>query len=132
MIYHLDKSDTAGRVKALNRIHGLLVTLSLEKAWRVEVNEAKSRRSDQQNRYLWGVCYPTIMQHLPGWDAEDVHEFCLGEWSGWEVIEGFGRKRMKPIRRSSKLSKVEFMNYVDFIHRTMAERGIVIPDPEPT
>jgi hypothetical protein len=73
--------------------------------------------------------YPKILQHLEGWDAEDVHEFCLGEWSGWEVMEGFGRKRLRPIKRSSKLSTVEFMDFVAHIQRTMAERGIDIPDP---
>lgn len=93
------------------------------------VKDKRPRRSHEQNRYLWGAVYPAILKHLPGWDAEDVHEYCLGEWSGWETVEGFGRKRLRPIRRSSRLSKTEFADYVGHIQRTMAEKGIDIPDP---
>lgn len=93
------------------------------------VKDKRPRRSHEQNRYLWGVAYATVLQHLPGWDAEDVHEYFLGEWSGWETLEGFGRKRLRPVRRSSRLSTVEFSDFVGFIQRTMAERGVIIPDP---
>jgi hypothetical protein len=108
-----------------------LEDLSIEQGWRVEIVEHKARRSDQQNRYLWGVVYPAIMARLDGWEADDVHEYCLGEWSGWETVVGLGKKRLRPIRRSSKLSKLEFMEYVEFIQRRMAEHGIDIPDPDP-
>lgn len=103
--------------------------LSADKSWRVTVEAAKSRRSVQQNRYLWGVCYAAFMPHLPGWDAEDIHEYMLGEWSGWETVEGFGKKRLRPIRRSSKLSKQEFCDFVDFIQRKGAEHGVYVPGP---
>lgn len=94
-----------------------------------EVKTKGRRRSHEQNRYLWGCVYVTILQHMPGWDAEDLHEYFLGEWSGWEVLEGFGRKRLRPIRRSSKLKTTEFMNFIEFIQRRMAEHGVYIPDP---
>ncbi len=66
---------------------------------------------------------------MEGWSADDVHEFCLGEAFGWETLTGFGKKRLKPIRRSSSLSVTEFMDYVADVQRRMAERGIYIPDP---
>lgn len=96
---------------------------------KVVVEMERNTRSDQQNRYLWGVAYPAILKHLPGWDADDVHEFCLGEWSGWELMEGLGRRRLRPVRRSSKLSTVEFMDFVEHIQRTMSEKGIDVPSP---
>lgn len=116
------------------RIDGIaksLKQLDEGKAWRVEITEAKPLRSSAQNRYLWGVCYPEILRQgkLEGWSAEEVHEYCLGEWSGWETVNGLGRKRVRAIRRSSKLSKTEFAEYVLCIQRRMAELGIVIPDP---
>ena len=95
----------------------------------VVVKERRKRRSEQQNRYLWGCVYPAILKHLPGWDPEDIHEFCLGSWSGWEIVEGLGKRRQRPVRRSSALSTVEFMEFVAHIQRTMAERGIDVPDP---
>ena len=120
------------REKLIQRIATVLSGLSTDKAWLVQIGEHKPSRSQQQNKYLWGVIYRTILDagQLQGWDADDLHEYLLGEWSGWEVIEGFGRKRMKPIRRSSALNKEEFSAYVDFIQRKMAELGIFIPDAD--
>lgn len=90
----------------------------------------KPRRSSQQNRYLHGVVYAAFLNVLPGWSRDDVHEYLLGEWSGWETIEGMGRRRMKPLRRSSRLNKTEFAEYVAFCQQKGSEHGIYIPDPE--
>jgi hypothetical protein len=107
-----------------------LEDLPMVEGFRVEVHQHKSTRSLAQNAYLWGVVYPTIAKHLQGWESDDIHDYCLGEHFGWEIMEGFGKKRMRPVRRSSKLSKFEFMEYIAFIQRRMAEHGIVIPDPD--
>jgi hypothetical protein len=108
-----------------------LEDLPISEGFRVEVHEHKATRSLAQNAYLWSAVYPTIARHLEGWDLEDIHSYCLGEHFGWETIEGFGKKRMRPLRRSSKLSKLEFMTYIEFIQRRMAQHGIIIPDPDP-
>jgi len=124
--FTLQKQRSAG---SIDRIARFLASLSADKAWTVEVKELKRKRSDAQNRYLWGVCYPAILKHLEGWAAEDVHEYCLGECFGWEKIEGLGRARVKPIRRSKSMNVTEFMDYVAWIQRDMAERGIYVPEP---
>jgi hypothetical protein len=115
--------------RSLARIVAFLSALSKNKAWRVEICEHKRTRSNDQNAYLWSAVYPSILKHLPGWSADDLHEYFLGEHFGWETLEGLGRKRLKPIRRSSRLSTTEFSDYVGFIQRTMAEKGIYVPDP---
>src|SRR5574343_441460 len=124
------------RDSAIERIVAFLGRLPMAKAWRVEVTEQKRTRTQQQNRYLWGVAYPAILsgggEALAGWTAEDLHEYFLGEHFGWETIEGFGRKRHKPLRRSSRLTTVEFSDFVGFIQRKAAELGIYVPDPEET
>ena len=112
----------------ISRVAQFLGALSADKAWTVEVKQVVRSRSQQQNRYLWGICYPAILAHLPGWSAEDVHEYCLGEWSGWEVIEGFGCKRRIPLKRSARLSTTEFSDFVADIQRRMAGHGIYVPD----
>lgn len=89
----------------------------------------RAARSSEQNRYLWGAVYPAFLAVLPGWDAEDVHEYLLGEHFGWERLTGMGRVRMKPIRRSSRLNKAEFAAYVDFCQRKGSEHGVFVPDP---
>lgn len=113
----------------LTRLVAFLSALPRDRSWKLTIAEHKRTRSHEQNAYLWGVVYETILQHLPGWDAEDLHEYFLGEHYGWETLEGLGRKRLKPIRRSSKLSTTEFADHVAFIQRTMAEKGVYVPDP---
>ena len=119
-----------GRIEAVKRLQQVLVGLPPQR-YRVEITEAKPKRSDPQNRYLWGCVYPTILQagHLDGWSAQDLHEYLLGEHFGWELVEGFGKKRQRPIRRSAKLNKQEFADYIQFIQQRMAEHGIYVPDP---
>lgn len=115
----------------MERVLAVVRSLPIDKGWRVEVHEQKGTRSEQQNRYLWGVCYPTILTApgMEGWEAKDVHEYFLGEHFGWDRVDMFGKTRLRPMRRSSKLSKLEFAEYVEFIQRSMADRGIYIEDP---
>lgn len=122
---------SGGRADAVERLGKVLMNLPMAR-YRVTVEEAKPVRSDPQNRYLWGLVYVTILQagKLEGWTANDIHEYLLGEHFGWEVVEGFGRKRQRPIRRSSKLNKQEFSDFVAFIQQRMAKHGIFIPDPQ--
>jgi hypothetical protein len=121
---------SGGRADLIARVGKVLMNLPMAR-YKVSVEEAKPVRSNNQNRYLWGVVYPTILQagKLDGWEAADVHEYLLGECFGWETVEAFGRKRQRPIRRSSKLSKLEFVDFTRFIQNRMAEHGIYIADP---
>jgi hypothetical protein len=92
----------------------------------------KSRRSNDQNALLWSL-YGDVLrlggEMLAGWTTDDLHEFALGEFFGWDVSEAFGRKRMKPKRRSSRLTKAEFSDFVDAFVRLMAGHGIVLTLP---
>ena len=101
-------------------------------AWAVTVEEWKKPRTQQQNRFLWGVCYPAILEGggeaLAGWTRDDLHDYFLGECFGWETLEGFGRKRLRPLKRSSALNKQEFSDYLLFLEARCADMGIVIPE----
>lgn len=92
----------------------------------------KSRRTTEQNALLWAL-YDDILERggelLGGWTKDDLHEYFLGEHFGWEVHEALGMKRQKPMRRSSRLTKTEFGQYIDFIVRRMAEHGVVLKLP---
>lgn len=104
-----------------------------ELPYKVKISKG-SRRSIEQNRYLWGVCYETILSEAglreQGWRNTDLHEYFLGEFHGWETLEGMDRKRMRPIERSSGKSVSEFMEYLDFVIEKAAGMGVVIPDAE--
>ncbi len=112
------------------RLVAMIGKLDPARAWEITIREFYKRRSDQQNRYLWGVAYATLAR-ATGQPAADWHEYMLGEHFGWEEAEFFGRKKIRPRGRSSKLSTVEFMDFVTFIQQRSAENGVFIPDPEP-
>lgn len=125
-------SSTDDRTAMASRVSSVIAKLQAGKRFRVEILDHKPTRSGEQNRYLWGVVYRTIIDEgrLEGWTTDDIHEYMLGEHFGWEVVNIFGKKRQRPIRRSSKLNKQEFSDYIAFIQQKMAEVGIVIPDAQ--
>jgi len=104
-----------------------------QKPFAVTVEVWKKPRTNQQNAYLWGVVYPAVIEGggeaLGGWTRDDLHDYFLGECFGWETLEGFGRKRLRPLKRSSTLNKQEFTDYLMFIEAKCADMGIVIPQP---
>lgn len=93
----------------------------------------KARRSLDQNALLWAL-YSDVLklggETLGGWSTEDLHTYLCGEYWGWERVKAFGMMRQKPKRRSSRLTKVEFSDYLSFVVRRMAEHGIVLSLPE--
>ena len=92
----------------------------------------KSKRSTDQNALLWAL-YDDVLKRggetLGGWTKDDLHEYALGEYFGWKKHEAFGRTRLKPNRRSSRLTKSEFTDFLDWFVRRMAEHGIVLELP---
>ena len=118
-----------GRERAVQRVADYLLAALPGKELVVTVAERKRRRSDEQNRYWWGVVVQTFCQHLDGWTPEDVHTYLCGEIWGWERIEGLGKARLRPVKRSSRLNKVEFAEMVARAQQIGAEHGIYIPDP---
>jgi hypothetical protein len=119
----------------VNSVAVLVRQLDESRAWVVTVEEFRRPRTNQQNAFLWGVVYPCVIEagNLEGWTANDLHEYFLGECFGWETLEGMGRKKVKPVKRSSRLNKQEFSDYLEFISAKCADMGIVIPEPnEPT
>lgn len=116
------------RPKSLASLARFAEALPLDRGWQFEISEYRRKRTHEQNAYLWGVVYATLERET-GQEAEDWHEFWLGECFGWITTELFGRKKLKAKRRSSRMSTVEFGEYTDFIIRRCAERCIYIPPP---
>lgn len=98
----------------------------------VTIEPSRAIRSVDQNRLLWSL-YTDILAiaegKLDGWRKEDLHCYLLGEWSGWQAVEGFGHRQQRPVKRSSKLSKQEFSDYIEFICQRMSEHGIILTLP---
>ena len=117
-----------GRQAAAQRIAAFIESAVPGKPLRVTVEVAKRQRSDPQNHALWGVAYKAL-KDATGNDPSDLHDFFLGEHFGWEVVEVLGQKKRRPVRRSSKLSTVEFSEFYAFIQQRAAECGYYVPDP---
>lgn len=95
----------------------------------------KNKRSDLQNRYYWGCVLPLALEGFRdiGYDEiksdEDVHEIFKSlflkkhhENAAGLVIEYIGSTK--------KLSKIEFMEYLERVVRFCSENlSISIPDP---
>lgn len=122
------RSNDTVRVNVLANCKRFLDMLPSDKSWRVEITPLTKRRSLGQNAYLWSVPYK-ILEDATGHESAYWHEYFLGEKYGWETIEMFGQKKRAPLRRSSKLTTVEFSEYVEFIQRKCAEHGLYIPSP---
>jgi hypothetical protein len=93
----------------------------------------KSRRSNDQNALLWALYSDAIKlggEALGGWTKDDIHEYMLGEYHGWERTNALGMSRLKPKQRSSRLTKMEFSDFVAFVVQRFAEHGIVLELPE--
>lgn len=107
-----------------------LVSLK-DKPVEVVIRPLRSKRSMQQNKWLWGVALPTIALDL-GYDRHE-HEHL----HYWLVEKCFGSrwnaklKTMVPKARSSKLSTKEFSAYMEWLVRYAATDlgGIVVPLP---
>jgi len=109
-----------------------LAALPELKSYTVEVKQYRRNRSSEQNRYLWGVVYRRIIDAMPGTkiDPDHLHEYWLGECFGWDVCDVIGWAKKVPMKRSSKLSTVEFIEFYEFIQRRCIETmGLYVPSP---
>ncbi len=103
----------------------------------VKISKLSKKRSDAQNRWLWGVCYVTIaawsLENFgEKYTLEEIHiyvcthilelKYTVKEMFGEEVVVMEGT-------RTSKMATKEFMDAKEKIQQFYAPKGCVIPDP---
>lgn len=141
---HFPKEDAEKRRARAARVFTFLAGLDSGKPWEIIVRPFKRTRTNQQNRYLRGVCDVMLAKAI-GYDPEDVHEFLCGTYWGWKQVRcpktpsnPRGIKDV-PIRTTTTnehgerdvLGKQDFWDFVDFVQRFGAKHGVMIPDPDP-
>ena len=92
---------------------------------RVEViiRKPKTKRSDVQNNYYWGVVIELLSKEL-GYDQDEMHEILKYKFLKTKNGE------MEYVKSTTKLTTGEFEEYLDKIKRWSAEfLRVVIPDP---
>lgn len=132
------------RELAAARVQRFVMECLPGKALEVIVRQRKSERSSPQNRYLHGVAYK-ILADATGYEVEDIAEYLLGTHFGWVTVKcpktpsnPNGCKDV-PRRTTTKnedgkrdvLKWDAFGDYVAWIQRFAAKKGIHIPDPDP-
>ena len=73
------------------------------------------RRTDQQNRYMWGIVYE-IISETTGYDPEQVHDALKEKFASHRDDTG-----LMVTERTSKMDTVRFTKYIDDIKRWSAE-----------
>lgn len=144
---HLDRAfvipRTDQRDAAKARVCAYIDRLPDTSLWKVQVSATRPQRSEAQLRYLNGVCYKLIGDAI-GYERDEVSEFMCGTFFGWrdkkvpkKPSNPTGLESV-PIRTTttdengarSVLNKQEFADYLAFVQRFAASKGIHIPDPD--
>jgi hypothetical protein len=117
----------------IQRVVRVLTSLPADEDWELVVRPYRLKRSNPQNDYLWAL-YDFIIRRggveMEGWTKDDLHEYFLQQHFGSRIITFMGDKKRVPMRRSSRLNKQEFTDYLESILRFMADRGVYLPSPE--
>lgn len=103
-----------------------LVRLSQLEGKRVEVvlRQEKSKRSDQQNKYMWGVVYE-ILSDKTGYTPEEIHAIMK-----FKFLRIMDERNNEYVRSTTKLNTAEMEIYLDKIKKWAAQDlGVFIPDP---
>lgn len=100
---------------------------SLEGVWDIEITKHKKSRSNSQNRLLW--MWLNIISKETGNDPDDLHEIFKMKFLGTETKQIMGSEIERP-KSTTKLSTLEFTNYLDKIETLATSIGIVLPHPE--
>ena len=99
------------------------------------VTPNRKTRSNQQNAYLWGVVYPSVLFGLQdaGWEItheEQVHEYCKQAFAAREVINKDTGEVLSLPSSTASMQTAEFNVYVDKIKAFAFEYlNITIPEP---
>lgn len=96
--------------------------------------EKSNKRSTAQNRFYWGIVIPMVKTSFIelGHEvtAEETHEFLKSKFNAIQVSNKDTGEMIDLPRSTTRLSKMDFCEYVEKIQRFAATfLGIVIPDP---
>lgn len=123
--YIVRRGDEVRRKNAALHIE----TLDSDTHWLVEITQWNPKRTLDQNAYIHAVPLKMISDKT-GYPVEDIKQYLCGEFSGWQEFEMFGKKRMKPMLTTSKMTTVQMGEFIEFLIWYGAEKmGLNIPYP---
>ena len=96
-----------------------------DKRVEVVVRRVRTQRSNQANRYYWGVVVALLAEEF-GYEKEEMHEVLAMKFLRIDDCPRTGSPRRK---RTPDCDTAEFAAYVDSCIRLGVEHGVVIPSP---
>lgn len=140
----LPKEEPEKRSIRAQKIATFLTALNPKRPWKLTIEPFKRERTNQQNRYLRGVCAKLLSEAI-GYEVDEVYEYLLGTYFGWKQEAcpktPSNPKGIKdvPVRSTTKnengdkdvLNKQDFWDFVEWIQRFGAKHNVMIPDPDP-
>ena len=96
----------------------------------VTIESVSSKRSLNQNSYLWGVVYPKIASHT-GHSVNELHSIFKRTHLPPRIIMWRGRE-FKIVNSISRLSKGEMAEFITRIIAEASEMGITVPPADPS
>jgi hypothetical protein len=114
-----------GKPRLDNRVKFLAYCAGFKNGTRIEcvVKKYRRTRSNEQNRYYWGVVIPLLANHF-GYTKDEMHDALK-----WEFLR---KPESSPatVRSTSSLTTVEFNEFVEAVVVWAATNyQVVIPDP---
>ncbi len=93
----------------------------------VIIRKYRKNRTENANRYLWGVVYKLIADEL-GYSTDEIHALLKGMFLKKAVF--IKQKRYDVIRSTANLTTDEFSEYIESCKRFASqELSVMIPDP---
>ena len=117
-----------GKLMLDNRELFIQALSQLSGAVEIEVRPIRDRRSSKQNRYLWGVVYRVLSDHL-GYTPEEIHEICKFKFNlkKYDLPNG---EHIEPGGSTRGMDTAEFSRYTDEIRDWAAgDLSCYIPEP---
>jgi len=135
--FEFGKSDPH-RERTLDNLAGFIRRLPGNKAWTVTVAPFAKERTSPQNRALFGLAYPPLVE-ATGHTVEELHTVMCELYFGAVEYEVLGQRKTRPFRttttdqdgKRSVMSRTEFSDFYACVQRIGAGIGVYIPDPEP-
>jgi len=90
------------------------------------IHTEKSKRSDQQNRYYWGVYLPLIAKETGSHDLDALHELFKSLFLTKNIKEVLGRK----VRITKSTTELGVGEFCEFIMNIESETGVEAPPTE--
>lgn len=95
--------------------------------WEIKIVKYVKGRTRAQNNLMW--LWLNVIAEETGNSADDLHEIFKFKFLGSETVTAFGYKIERP-KSTTKLTTVEFTNYLDEIDALMLSINIRLPKPD--